>query len=328
MIKKDWFLIGSIIFFLWGIINTWFGISRYGIDQGMYLWFCNLALFAVAYGLLKKHTDIIIAFLSIGLLTQSFWIIDNTWRVLTKKNLFGLIEFMYQPGYPLDEFLASHYHYFMIPALTLALFFLPKQKGYNTTKIILLSSAFIFSSSYFLFPPEQNLNCIRESCFPNLERWKGPVYSLIFVVIVTLVCIGLAHFIEKFHKKNLIQKYKTIAVFVFCMVFLASVWITSADISYKRTLPKFKCSSIFEDSKINLYCKYNTEFKNEQIWLVYTIKNKLLKSITCTSKIYINGEDGIMHSNLHLEANKKYNIGFILPYPKEDATARLSALCY
>ena len=74
LLEKGWFNVGAIIFLVWGVINSWFGISRYGFEQGMYFWFCNLALFAVAYGVWRKNPSWLIAWLSFALFTQSFWI--------------------------------------------------------------------------------------------------------------------------------------------------------------------------------------------------------------------------------------------------------------
>lgn len=325
--KNNWFFIGAITFFLWGTINTWFGITRYGIEQGMYMWFCNLALFAIAYGLWKKNASWLISWLSFALITQTFWIIDNIWRIAAGRNLFGVIEFMYQPGYPLDEFLISHYHYFIIPTIIIVLLFI-KQKKYNTTKIAVTCSMLIFGFSYFFFPQEQNLNCIQEPCLPVLENFRGQLYSLLFPLIVISLSIITAHFIESLHKRiNLTKKQKKIATCFFCIIILLSIGLTVADTLYKKTLPTLNCLSPFEKFGMRLSCKYTTEFKNEQIWFVYIIDNKLSELKVCTTKIVLNGKEQIMHKDLFIEPHKKYNLAFIIPYPKENTLARLSAIC-
>lgn len=327
MSKKVWFFIGSAIFLLWGIANTWFSISRYGIGQGMYMWFCNFALFAIAYGLFRRDASWIISFLAISLFTQSFWVIDNIWRIITKKNLFGLVEFMYQPGYPLDEFLVSHYHYFIIPAAILGIVFL-KQKIYNAARITFIFGIFIFSTSYFLFPSEQNLNCVKESCFVFLKNWKGAAYSLIFSIIVTLMCTIGAYFIERLHKRiEISQKQKNPVIYVFCIVVFLGIILTIIDINYKKTLPTFACSGPFEDSGIKISCKYSTEFDDQKMGFVYEIENKLPEPKVCTSSININGIKELMHKDLYIYPNKKYSIAYILPYPKEDSIGKLSVSC-
>lgn len=327
MLKK-WFFIGSFVLLMWGIINTWFGISRYGIGQGMYVWFCNLALFAVAYAIWRKNTSWLIAWLSFALLTQTFWIVDNIWRIITGKNLFGLVEFMYQPGYPLDEFLFSHYHYFIIPSILFALLFI-KQKKSHAKIIALIQGMFIFGISYFLFPPEQNLNCIREPCFIISDKWKGHFYSLTFSLTVILLGAIGSHLIERIHKKiTFTKKHKAIATFIFFVIILISIGLIIVDVNYKRTLPKFICSEGFEDSEIKISCGFSTEFEDEKMWFVYNIENKSPKYLTCTSRLNMDGMEQIMHQSLYLEPLKKYNFGFIIPYPNKDTIAKVSALCH
>lgn len=324
---KKWFFLGAITFFLWGIINTYFSVVRYGIEQGMYMWFCNLALFAIAYGLWRKDTSWLITWVSFALLTQSFWIIDNLWRIVTKKNLFGMIEFMYQPGYPLDEFLVSHYHYFMIPTMIFALLFL-KQNRANSRRLSIICGIFVFGISYLFFPQEQNLNCVRESCFPALENLKGPVYSFIFSLTVMSLGATLAYFIEKVHRKiTLTKKQKSAAVYVFLGIILMSITLSIVDVSYKKTLPKFTCLSPFENFKMTISCNYSTEYKDEKMWFVYNVYNKLSKSKICTTKININGNELVMHKDLLIEPHKKYNMVFVLEYPKIDTLAKLSVSC-
>lgn len=325
--KRNWFDIGASIFFLWGVVNTFFGISRYGIEQGMYFWFCNLALFAVTYGLWKKNTSWLIAWLSFALITQSFWIFDNIWRITTGKNLFGLVEFMYQPGYPLDEFLISHYHFFIIPTIILALLFL-KGEGYYAKTVAIVNSVLIFGLSYFLFPVDQNLNCVRESCFNLIKDWKVSFYPFIFTLTIIVVGTVLTHLIERLHKKILFTKnIKRSIVIVYSFIIGFGVILVLVDLSYKKTLPSFTCENSFEDSEIRIECRYTEEFKSGEMLLVYTINNKLSKTNVCDSRISISRREWVMHKNIYLEANKKYTLKFILPYPKENVKAKLSAYC-
>lgn len=326
-IKQNWFDIAASIFLLWGVVNTFFGISRYGIEQGMYFWFCNLALFAVAYGLWKKNTSWLIAWLSFAIITQSFWIVDNIWRIATEKNLFGLIEFMYQPGYPLDEFLISHYHFFIIPTIVLALLFF-KQTKHKTIELTIVYGIVILVLSYLFFPKEQNINCIRESCFPILENWRGPVYSLIYSLSIILLASIVAFFIEKIHKKlNFNKKQKVFAVYIFCSIVILSFGLIIADISYKMTLPTLNCQNSYEISGVKISCKYTSEYKEQQMLLIYSVENQVAEHKLCTTKIIINGKEEVMHQNIYIEPYKKYSIGFVLPYPKENVKAKLSVSC-
>ncbi|MBY0371741.1 hypothetical protein K2X33_13740, partial [bacterium] len=88
--KPDYFAIGAVLFGIWGVWNTTLAVTRYGVDQGMYWWFCNLALLATAVGLWRRHRALLIAFLAVASFTQVFWIFDNLFRLFTGHNAFGL----------------------------------------------------------------------------------------------------------------------------------------------------------------------------------------------------------------------------------------------
>ena len=150
ILKSGWFFFTGAFFILWGLANTYLSLERYGLASGEYWWFCNIALFAIGFALIAKSPKWIVSFLAAALISQTLWIADNVFRLLTKKNLFGLVEFMYQPGYPMDEFIASHYHFFIIPTALLSLFFLDKKK-YSTISVTIGVGIVVFGLSPF-FP--------------------------------------------------------------------------------------------------------------------------------------------------------------------------------
>ena len=327
IINMNWLVIGGFIFISWGILNTWLSITRYGIEHGDYMWFCNLALFAIGFGLLIQNSGLVISFLSMALLTQSLWIIDNIWRLFAKKNLFGVIEFMYQPGYPLDEFVVSHYHFFIIPFAILALFFL-KHKKHKTTKITFISGSFIFFASYLLSLPDKNVNCIKESCLPALMNFSGLSYSLIFPLIILLASSFLANFIqEAFLKAKVTKKQKKFAVFIFCIIFLSSLMFVMFDIQYKKTLPKFICLGPSENNGVKISCKYTTEFQDNQMWFVYLMESKSTEPSICTSKIKLNDKEEILQRNMYIEPKKKYKLSSVFSYPNTDTFGKLFVSC-
>ena len=123
-----WSRAAALFFLVWAVANTVFSVIHYGPETGTYFWFCNLGLWLLAAGFFLKSRSLLIAFLSTAIFTQSLLIIDNIWRVFLGKNLLGVIEYMYQPGVQMPEFLLAHYHYFMIPTVILALCFWPKEK--------------------------------------------------------------------------------------------------------------------------------------------------------------------------------------------------------
>jgi len=196
-IRIDWFIASGLFLGLWATVNTTVDIYRYGMIQGYYWWFCNLALAGTAYGLFTRSRGWLTGFLSIACFTQVFWIIDNISRTVFGGNLLGIVEFMYQPGLPMTEFLLSHYHYVSIPACLLALCFLPRKPN-NSLQLVLIWNPLIFGVSYFAFPASQNINCIYEPCIPGLADYGGAIYSLLFWLAVFLVHILLVIKIDKF----------------------------------------------------------------------------------------------------------------------------------
>jgi len=95
----------------------------------------------------------------------------------------------------------------------------------------------------------------------------------------------------------------------------------------QKTLPAFRCSAPFENSEVKMSCKFTTENGDGNMWLVYTIVNKLPIQKICASSISINGNKRIMHKDITLKPNKKYDFEFIVPYPKKNSIGSLSAFC-
>lgn len=327
MKKPDWLTLLAIIFLLWGIINSFLDISRYGIEKGEFLWFCNISMFVIAYGIIRKDSRWIIGFLPFAFLTQTFWIFENFFRLSTKENLFGLIEFMYQPGFPLDEFIISHYHLFAIPLAVVSLFFLKTRKG-GTTKIIFTCGMVIFFLSYIFSYPDKNINCIKEPCFASLEKYGGFVYSFIFPLVLLSISSVLAYYLQALHNRMRFgKKKKFFAVFIFSMVVAFAATFTILDVRYKNDLPRFACLGPYESGGIKISCKYTDSFKNGQMWFVYMVESKSSFPKTCTSMIKLNDEMEVLHRNMYIEPNKKYKISYVLSYPKKDTFGRLLINC-
>lgn len=322
----DWFRIGGGILLFWAIANTTIDIRRYGVDQGFYWWFCNLALIGTAFGLLTKHRGWLTGFLSIACFTQVFWVIDNQYRIFFGENLFGLVEFMYQPGLPIDEFILSHYHYFTIPIAIVALIYLPKQRS-NSLKLILIFNPLIFGISYFVFPPVQNVNCIHEPCFPSLQHWAGPVYSFLFWLSVFAVHIVIGIYLENFfYRLKVTKQVKKFARQVFVWVTLLAIGIASWDTVYKMKLPSLKCTS-FDDGQIAVECRYTLDYSPGVMLFNYRARNGMQIAQSCTTKMRLNGVDSVMDTELLLAADEERKGSVLLPYPKDHSRVQLLAQC-
>ena len=324
--KLDPFLITGSLLTLWAITNTYVDITRYGIDQGFYWWFCNLALIGMALGLVFKHRGWLTGFLSIACFTQIFWLIDNQYRVFTGQNLFGLVEFMYQPGLPLDEFLLSHYHYLTIPIAIIALIFLPQKKS-NTLLLISIFNPLIFGVSYFLFPPGQNVNCIHQPCFPGLVHWAGPLYSFLFWGIIFLVHLLIGSRLEKYFTETPFSetyKKRAFAIFVgFCLLSCLNAYF---DTRYRLSLPRFTCSSESLE-KVTVDCGFTLDDSPGKMLLNYRLINHLDKEQLCSTHLELAKERIPMHQNFLLLPQQKKRLESVLPYPDHNVHVVLKAEC-
>ena len=324
--KIDPFIIAGFILAVWAGINTYIDISRYGMEQGFYWWFCNLALIGMAMGILFKHRGWLTGFLSIACFTQVFWLIDNQYRTLMGKNLLGLVEFMYQPGLPIDEFLLSHYHYFTIPVALLALIFLPTKKS-NALLLISIFNPFIFAVSYFLFPASQNVNCIHEPCIPSLVDWRGPTYSMVFWSVIFTVHLLIGAGFEKYFSRKVFNtafKKRALNLFlVFCLFALVQVVI---DTRYRLSLPSFKCES--ESLPLmKVACGFTLDHAPNQMKFVYRMTNLENKIQQCSTFLILKNQEIPLHQYFFVSPLERKRLEVVLPYPDKDISVTLSARC-
>ena len=324
--KKDWFLFGGLFFLIWAILNTVFAILHYGLDQGFFLWVGNIALFGTAYGLLRKDKDVLLHFLAITSFTEIFWALDNLVRLITHKNLFDLVEFMYQPGSPLVEFILAHHHFFTIPVLILAVCHLKDGKR-HTLKLAVAIYLSIYTASYF-FPVEQNLNCSHAPCFPSLVRLEGIRYTTALFLIALTLGLTLKLFFQQFFSDSrispLFQERVRTSFFVLTgFLFL----LTLFDLSYRNTLPRFSCKAPYSDDRIGIGCKYTMDYSHDWLVLVYTLRNKTLKAQNCVSYIENEEKKDVLQDSLFVLAGKTVDLSILIHYPKKDTHPSLSAVC-
>jgi hypothetical protein len=324
--KLDPFILSGALFATWALTNTYIDILRYGWDQGFYWWFCNLALIGTSFGLLFKHRGWLTGFLSIACFTQIFWVIDNQYRVFTGRNLFGLVEFMYQPGLPLDEFLLSHYHYFTIPVAVIALIYLPPKKS-NALLLISIFNPLIFGVSYFLFPASQNVNCIHQPCFPGLVDWAGPLYSFVFWGIIFLVHLGIGYTLENFlSRAQFSAAFKRRALWVFVAFCSLACVNATLDTRYRLSLPSFTCNST-SLSSLQVKCGFTLDAGPERMKFNYSLKSLTSKPQVCFTYFTLEGQTIPIHSNLFVFPEQELKTNVIIPYPKKSVEVNLSADC-
>ncbi len=327
-VPLNWFAISGVFFGTWAFANTFLSMARYGIEQGVYWWFCNLALIGTAWGLARKDRGVLLGFLSIACFTQSFWVLDNLSRLFVGRNVFGLVEFLYRPGLPMDEFLLAHYHYFTIPVCLYALYFLPSKQKSNALRLIGIFNPLIFGVSYFVFPAAQNINCIHTSCMPALQNWTGPVYSLTFFAVIfaahILCCLAFENAYAKL-KRNQPRRRRLIHAFAGFVV--AAIGLSAWDVQYRSTLPNLTCADAFETPFVRVACGYTLDHSDGNMNFVYRIKNKSTAGMICSTKAKTQLAEFNLNQNVALAPNEHRNMRLVLPYPDVSVNVALSADC-
>lgn len=322
------FKILSVALFAWGVANTALSMTKYGLESGMYFWFCNIALLLSGPALWLPSRSLLVGLFSVACFTETLWIVDNLYRLIFHDNLFGMVEFIYQPGMPGFEFLLSHYHYFLIPTWILALCLIPKQPKNRSWLYVIVGSFLICGASYFFFSREENVNCIHEPCFPSVASWGGVLYTIVFFILITGVSLAISWGSDRFFGKIVAPrvKVKPVLATYFAFVALAAL-VTLADVTYKSSLPSFRCEKPMEDSRIKIDCRYTYEFDDNLMKLAYRVTNKTSSPMTCTTQLDYYGQYEPLHPNVALPAHSSRTLAMLIPYPKKSVVARIAASC-
>lgn len=223
MIHYFWKTLG-ILFLCWGILYEALLLKHTGWDQGLYLWVGNLCVVLCGIALLIPSKSLVIALLSTLILSQSLWIFDNTARAFLGHDFWGLTEALYQPGISLLEFILALHPLFVLPILVLATFVFENKKG-HPGRTILVMAVLILPLSYFVFPAEQNINCLHAPCFSALGYFKGKQYSIVFPSLFLLASIGIARSCRSLTTRVLSGKNlkRAFGLFAFVMLLMSTI---------------------------------------------------------------------------------------------------------
>lgn len=327
--RPDPFSIAALCFGVLAAWNTSLGVLRYGIEQGMYWWFCNLALIGTSVGLWRRSRALLIAFLAVASFTQVFWIVDNLFRLLTGTNAFGLVEYMYRPGIPWDEFLLTHYHYLTIPVCLVALYFLPRPRTrWRSLAVVAVLNPVIFGVSYFLFPESQNVNCIHAACIAGVS-WSGPLYSWGFWAVVfagnLLLAVGYEHLFANLERSPARSRRLKRSQPVFAAIVLGlCIW----DSWYKTTLPNLVCEEPTESVHARIGCTYTLDHSAGNLTFGYRVTNKTESPIACRTQARTPFTTIQLDENLPLSPRSSLSVKKVLPYPDVNVRVELTAVCH
>lgn len=311
------------LFFLF-LFHSAVQISTFGWTQGTYFWFCNLALFLGSLAIFFQRKDLVTVLLSVLIPTQFFWIFDHLKRSITGTDFFGVTEALYHPGVSTLGFLIGHYHYFLIPVLLYAFFSMPDRKPQLLKSLLILALGVIPLSRY-LFPEDQNINCTVNSCFENLPSLQGSLYTIVFVLILLLICFGTGFLLTKKLQPVTISEKKNRTIFMVLIV----VGLCSTGLGYfrKQRVPKFACNGPYENEVVKVRCDFLTEHIQDWMVLHYELENKTDAVQECSSFIEFEGKKELFQDGLTIEAKSPLKLSILIHYPAKDTKIDLSATC-
>ncbi len=325
--KSAAFTLGGLLLLAWAAVNTYLDVTRYGTTWGAYWWFCNLATFGIGIGLLIRSRGLLTGFVAIASFTQSLWILDNVMTQWYGQGPIGLVGFMYRPGYPMDEFVLTHYHYFTIPIALMGILFLPKRNDY-TVRYIAVFNPLIFAVSYFAFSSEQNINCIHRACFSGMSTWDGPIYSIAFwAVVYALHLIIGAGLVRFFAKVDMTPARQNLALAGFLATMVAAVGLTVKDVNFKQAMPQFACSEPASEGGVTSGCQFTRLHYEGQFTLTYFLKNEGDALVHC--QVSLRTADGVtsLNEGTTVEARAEVHLSAALPTPTKDTKATVVTHC-
>ena len=160
-----------------------------------FLWFSDVALF-LSVGALWMESRLLVSTLAVGvLLPELYWNLELLIRLLTKKKLAGLTNYMFNTKYPLYLRLLSLFHV----ALPVILILMLVKLGYDPDAIyfqIALAWIVLFLC-YKLTPPSANINWVFGPGNSPQHKIPPQYYLLITMAAYPLLIFLPTHLILK-----------------------------------------------------------------------------------------------------------------------------------
>lgn len=327
---------GVLLFALW-LFDLYLKISRYGLKSYDYVWICSLTLIFLSVGLIRRSSLLITSVFSIILVVQSVWILDYLWIIYFGYPVNGNAEYLFQTGYPIDEFLNSLRHLFIIPIGFYGWLMLRKP----AKKAWVLTSAFVFSAlifSYFFTDPKINLNCVFRPCISFLKfGLPQEIYFMIFLFslfIITLIMHFLLNSIIGYVnglklKKKAIDK---IGLYIFMSLLFISTTIAIRGLLVYSEIPKYICRPLYDckSCPVDLKCNFISK-EHENFLMSFSAINKKEQNYTCDfylvkNKNYESKELVKKGFNIGAKAKQRIEIQ-IKQYPIETTKLGIEPVC-
>jgi len=175
------------------IITIVIYFKKYG--PGNFLWFSDIALIVMVPAVWLE-SGLLASMMAVGiLLPEIFWNISFFVRLITRKHISGLTDYMFDSKLPLYLRALSLFHIFL-PALVL---WMVVKLGYVPTAWFAQTTLawIVLTLTYLLTDPKENINWVRGLSSKPQKRFPPLVY-LCFVMIIFPVVIYLpTHLILK-----------------------------------------------------------------------------------------------------------------------------------
>jgi hypothetical protein len=180
-----WLKIGWTV---WVVVWVPFCWRQYGLQN--FLFFCDLGNFVILVALWLE-SPLIFSWQATGLLLfQTLFIIDLAGALMTGRHIIGGTEYIFDPNIPLFVRLLSLFHVVTPPLLLWAI----ARLGYDRRGWLLatLTTWVVIPINYF-WRPQLDVNWARGLFFREQHAIPGPVYLLVYVVVVPVVVYWPAH---------------------------------------------------------------------------------------------------------------------------------------
>lgn len=138
----------------WTLLWAWAYAVYHGPEN--FLWFCDLANFAVAAGLWLE-SRLLISWQSVSvILVQILYVLDVAWRFVSGAYLIGATKFMFDPAIPIEIRLLSLCLHLVTPPVLLGCL---ARLGYDRRALLLqvATTAVVLAVSWF-GGPDRNIN--------------------------------------------------------------------------------------------------------------------------------------------------------------------------
>ncbi|MBS3114786.1 hypothetical protein J4448_06830 [Candidatus Woesearchaeota archaeon] len=196
------FKIFSLAILLLSFADAYFLLKYEHFSQ--LFWFCNTALFLLAFGLFFRKSIVITGIFLVALVVQIPWVLDFLVQLFLGYKLFGLVSYMFDYGFNSLRFYVELDHLLIIPLSIYGI----KKLGFHKHGWVFASiAAFIINTGAYTFSSLlDNVNCVFYSCFSDKITISS--YPLVYMLTWTLLICILIYLLNKIIYKILKRKQK------------------------------------------------------------------------------------------------------------------------